>query len=96
LRTTKSARSIRLDPSHYERLELMATERGTHVAALIRLAVSQFLNGANTLSQSELRDLRVAEYSQIALDIIIRENHPDRRDAMVEETDRRMARYHGA
>jgi hypothetical protein len=38
----------------------------------------------------------VTEYVQVALDAIIRENHPELRDQLIVETDQRVRRYHGA
>jgi hypothetical protein len=63
---------------------------------MLRLAIAQYISGQQLLSASDLRHLRVAEYTQVALDAIIREDHPELRDTLVLETDRRMERYHGA
>ena len=40
--------------------------------------------------------MRVTEYTQIALDAIIRENHPKLHDHLIAQTDLRMEQYHGA
>jgi predicted transcriptional regulator len=96
LRQSKYARTVRFDPESLARLERVAVEQERSVADLIRLAIDRFLAGETRLSASELRHLRVAEYTQVALDAIIREEHPELRDTLVLETDRRMERYHGA
>jgi hypothetical protein len=48
------------------------------------------------LTSSQRRQARVVEYAQIALDAIIQEQHPEYRERILAETDRRMERYHGA
>jgi hypothetical protein len=39
---------------------------------------------------------RIMEFTHIAVDAIIRQNHPEMRDTVVRETDRRMALHHDA
>ncbi|RYF09155.1 MAG: ribbon-helix-helix protein, CopG family [Oxalobacteraceae bacterium] len=93
---SKYARTVRFDPEHLTLLEKLAHEQDRSVADLIRAALARFLASETGLSASALRHLRVTEYMQVALDAIIRENHPELRETLVLETDRRMERYHGA
>lgn len=48
------------------------------------------------MTDSKRRHLRVTEYMQVALDAIIRADHPEMRETLVLETDRRMKIHHGA
>ena len=88
--------TIRLAPDVCDRLDAEATLKGCTRAEIIRLAIDRYLDGVKLLSDSAIRHHRVTEFMQIALDAIIRENHPELRETLVLETDRRMERYHGS
>lgn len=77
-------------------LEAQAAEQGRSVADLLRAAIDQYLVGQKLIRDSQMRHHRISEYAQAALDTIILEQHPEFRDRIVAETDRRMERYHGA
>jgi lysozyme family protein len=47
------------------------------------------------IDDSQLRHMRVTEYTQIALDAIIREKHSELLDHLIAQTDLRMEQYHG-
>ncbi|WP_183925344.1 ribbon-helix-helix protein, CopG family [Sphingomonas sp. BK069] len=96
MKRSKFARTVRFEPEHLQRLEQLAVDQNRSMAEILRSAIIQYLEGHQRFSASELRHLRVAEYTQVALDAIIREEHPELRDTLVLETDRRMERYHGA
>lgn len=87
--------SVRLDCTQYERLVVIAAERGCTPSDLIRAAVQVFLASANLSTVSQLRMARIGEFQQLALDVIIREQFPEYRDRIIAETDRRLAQYHG-
>lgn len=89
-------RTVRFDPQHYARLEELASEHSRSMADVLRLAIAHYIVGEQKRTESQLRHLRVTEYVQVALDAIIRENHPELRDQLIVETDHRVRRYHGA
>lgn len=89
-------RTVRFDPHQFAQLEELAEQQGRSIADALRLAIAQYISGHQLLSDSQLRHLRVTEFTQIALDAIIRENHPDLRDHLIAQTDLRMEQYHGA
>ena len=89
-------RSIRLDPQQFELLVQTAGRQRRSLADVLRTAVEQYLSGTNRAADSDLRHHRISEFSQVALDTIIREQHPEMIEAIVSETNRRMERYHGA
>jgi len=68
----------------------------TTFADLVRFIVKRHLDGGVLDNASHLRLARVCEYTQAAVDTILREEHPDHRKLVLEETTRRMERYHGA
>lgn len=88
--------TLRLSPGMYARVEGEASTRGCSPSELVRRALEQYFIGQKLLAASETRHHRISEYSQVALDAIILQNHPELREAIVVETDRRMERYHGA
>jgi hypothetical protein len=88
--------TMRFDPVQYEQIEEIAAKLSIAPVDVVRRAIGNYLAGQKLLTDSELRHLRVAEYTQVALDAIIREEHPELRDTLVLETNRRMEKYHGA
>jgi len=88
--------TVRLPRDLHRRIEAEGSKHGHSPSEVIRRAIEQYLLGQKSLNQSDIRHHRISEYSQVALDAIILENHPELRDSIVAETDRRMERYHGA
>ncbi|MDR6789131.1 putative DNA-binding protein [Sphingomonas sp. BE138] len=89
-------RTVRFDPHQFAQLEELAEQQGRSIADALRLAIAHYISGQQILSESQLRHLRVTEFIQIAMDAIIREDHPDLRDHLIAQTDLRMEQYHGA
>jgi predicted DNA-binding protein len=87
--------TMRLSTTLFERIESEAMIVGTTPADFIRQAVEHYISGKTALSASQIRQLRINEYSQVALDTIISEQFPDFRDRIIATTDRRMKQYHG-
>jgi len=96
LTRSKYARTVRFEPEHLARLEKLAAEQGKSMAEIVRVAIVRFLDGEPKLSVSQFRHLRVTEYMQVAIDAIIRKDHPEMRETLVLETDRRMKLHHGS
>ena len=88
--------TVRLDRSKYDRLVEIAAERGCTPSDLLRAAVDNFLASGQLLTSSQRRLVRIGEFQQLALDIIIREQFPEYRDRIIAETDKRVELYHGA
>ena len=86
--------TIRLDGTAFEQVEAIASHRGVSPADVIRTAIDAWLGTGKRLSASDRRMRRIMEFTQIAVDAIIRQNHPEMRDTLVRETDRRMALHH--
>lgn len=96
MKHSKYARTVRFEPEHLARLEKIAADQGKSMAEIVRTAIVHFLDGEPKMSVSQFRHLRVTEYMQVALDAIIRADHPEMRETLVLETDRRMKLHHGA
>lgn len=88
--------TVRLAPDQHARVEAIAKREGRTSAEIIRRAVEDYLGSLSRGAEQDLRHHRISEFSQIALDQIIRREHPDLVDAIVSETNRRMERHHGA
>jgi len=73
----------------------IANEKSCSPSEIIRRAIEQYFIGQKLLAMSEKRHHRISEYTQVAIDTIILEQHPEFRDRIVAETDRRMEKYHG-
>jgi len=89
-------RSIRFDVELYARLEKAAAAEGCSIADLVRAALERHFATEQLLRSSDARLRRVCEYAQVALDTIIREDHPHLREPILLEVDKRMERFHGA
>lgn len=88
-------RSVRFDQELVSRLENIASVQNRSVADVLRSAIEAYVLNQNALTESQQRQLRVMEFLQLALDVIIREQFPDFRDQIVANTDKRMSQYHG-
>lgn len=89
-------RSVRFEADQIARLDAIAADQKRSFADLLRLVITDYLDGHRAQSDSQLRLARVTEYAQAALDTIILEQHPEHREKIVAETARRMERYHAA
>ncbi len=87
--------TVRFEPALYQQIEAAAARLKTSPSEVIRRAVAMLMRGEKSLSESDLRHHRISEFSQIALDQIIRRDHPDLVDVIVTETNKRMERHHG-
>lgn len=88
--------SVRIPHDLCDRVDAEAASLGCTPSDVIRQAIERHLDGVKLLHGSKRRHLRVTEYMQVALDAIIRKDHPEMRDTLVLETDRRMKLHHGA
>jgi predicted DNA-binding ribbon-helix-helix protein len=95
LRKVSIQRSVRFDPDQYAHLSKMATARQCAISDVLREIIKQHLDGITAISQSHLRMTRLAEYTQVAVDTLLREEHPEHRKLVMDEVNRRMERYHG-
>lgn len=94
--STAQPYTIRVAGDLRARIEAEALKLNCTPSELVRRAIEHHLDGLKLLQESRRRHLRVTEYMQVALDAIIRENHPQLRETLVLETDRRMKLHHGA
>lgn len=96
MKKTIIQRTIRFDKEIMDQLDKIAAGQGRSFADLLRAITRQFLDGNTIQTASQMRQARVVEYAQAALDTIILQDHPEHRDNIIAETARRMECYHGA
>ena len=89
-------RSVRFDADQYDHLKRLAADQHCSISDVLRVLIEQHRNGIRCVSDSHLRLARLAEYTQAAVDTLLREEHNDHRSLVIEEVNRRMERYHGA
>jgi len=77
-------------------VEAAARRQGCSTGEVIRRAVDHYLLGQKLITDSDARLRRVCEYGQLALDAILQENHPEFRDPILLEVDKRMERFHAS
>jgi hypothetical protein len=88
--------TIRISPRQLARVEELASLENRKAADIIRMALDAYLGGNTQVTASKMRHLRISEYTQIALDHIIRQDYPEDRDRLIAQTDLRMEQHHGA
>ena len=88
--------TVRLDREQHERITALAAEQDCSPSGVIRTAVATYFGAASLMTVSHRRLARIAEFMQLALDVIISEQHPEFRERIVAHTDKRLEQYHGA
>lgn len=68
--------------------------RGINRTALIRTAVSEYLDRHESVAANFKRIAMMTEFTQLAVDILVREQAPNRREDIVAAVQERMERYH--
>lgn len=89
-------RSVRFDSDQYNHLKRLAADQHCSISDVLRDLIERHRLGVASITDSHLRLARLAEYTQAAVDTLIREDHPDHRQIVMDEVNRRMERYHGA
>ena len=79
----------------YERIDAIARDRGITRTAVIRDAMTQYLLRSVGPSADQRRMATLAEFTQAAVDILIRQQAPDKREEIILTVDQRMERFHG-
>lgn len=88
-------RNFRMSNDIWDRVDARAASAGCTPTDIVREALERHLRDAHILDESRRRHLRITEYMQLALDVIVRKEHPEMRDRLIEEADRRMKMHHG-
>ena len=96
MKTTLRHYNLRVERRQWDRLAELARARGVAPAEIIRAAIDAYFATGDLLSASQRRLVRIGEFQQLALDVIIREQFPEFRERILAEVDKRMELHHGA
>ena len=88
-------RSLSLPSAVYGEIVALSRERGITPNAVIRDAVAQYLTRSVSPSADPGRMATLAEFTQAAVDILIRQQAPDKREEIILTVEQRMERFHG-
>lgn len=86
--------SVSLSEDRVRQLDAACTEQGTTRASLIRTAVHEFLDRETGKRTNFGRLAMTSEFTQVAVDILIREQMPERREDILATVQDRMEKYH--
>jgi metal-responsive CopG/Arc/MetJ family transcriptional regulator len=89
LRTT-----VLLSEARMRQLDEHCAGQGTTRSGIIRDAISSYLDRPSGSDTNFTRIASLSEFTQAAVDILIREQAPDRRDEILATVEERMERYH--
>ena len=97
--------TVRLPSIIQHRIDSLALASGLTVAAVIRRAVEDFLvrvepvgpghNGLPAATPCLTRIALTTEFTQAAVDVLLRESMPEKRDEILLSVDQRMEQFHG-
>jgi metal-responsive CopG/Arc/MetJ family transcriptional regulator len=86
--------TVNLTDDRIQQLDARCAENGTIRSAVIREAVNAYLDGREGGITNFGRIAMTSEFTQVAVDILIREQAPDRRDEILATVEERMEQYH--
>ena len=79
----------------YDQIDAISRDRGITRTRLIRDAVDAYLLRSASPSADPGRMATLAEFTQAAVDILIRQQAPDKREEIILTVEQRMERFHG-
>jgi metal-responsive CopG/Arc/MetJ family transcriptional regulator len=87
--------SFRVDGRHLDRLDAICKIRGHSRAQAVRSAVEMFVRSPEWAPANFNRIAQTTEFMQIALDLLVSRDMPDKRDAIITTVAQRMEELHG-
>ena len=87
-------RSVAIGEAQARALDAACIARGTTRAALIRDAIHEFLERPSGSPDNDKRTAMLVEFTQYAVDVLIRTQAPERREEILTTVQDRMERYH--
>lgn len=86
--------SVLFNADRVAQIDKFCLDSGTTRSALIREAVDAYLDRRSSLPENPKRVAMLREFNQVALDVLIREQAPERREEILATVQDRMERYH--
>ncbi len=87
--------TLAMPASVYDQVDAISRDRGVTRNAVIRDAVAQYLTRPAGVSLDLGRIAMLNEFIQAAVDILIRQQAPDKREEIILTVEQRMERFHG-
>ena len=87
--------SVRLPGSVAEAANAAAASRNISRSKLLRIAIERFLDDLSGSSEQDRRRQFSAEYTFLALDLMVQREYPEVHDELLTEAERRMEVFHG-
>ena len=88
--------TCRIEGNQLSRLDELSRSRGQTRAEVLRLALDTFLHSPDAPKANLNRIAQTTEFMQIALDLLVSRDMPERRDAILTTVAQRMEQLHGA
>ena len=87
--------SVRLPGSVAEAANAAAASRNISRSKLLRIAIERFVDDISGASEQDRRRQFAAEYTFLALDLMVQRDYPDVHTELLTEAERRMEAFHG-
>lgn len=81
--------------SAHAKIDELSRSRGVPRATVIRDAIADYLSRPNEVTANLARIAMTSEFTQAAVDILIRQQAPEKRDEILLTVEQRMERFHG-
>ena len=85
---------VRFDDASIAKIDALCAIRQTTRSSIIREAVTAYLDRHASIPENPKRIAMLREFTQVALDVLIREQAPERREEILATVQDRMERYH--
>jgi metal-responsive CopG/Arc/MetJ family transcriptional regulator len=86
--------TVNLADDRIKQLDALCAVNGSIRSAVIRKAIDAFLDRPDGVITNFGRIAKISEFTQVAVDILINEQAPDRRDDIIATVEERMKQYH--
>lgn len=90
----RSQLCVWLDRRDFLAVDELAAQRGQSRSEFARAAILNALTAAQT-DPIQKRLITLAEFTQAALNLVVQENYPSRREGLVADVAARLEKYHG-
>lgn len=87
--------TTRIESDQIRRLDALSRSRGQTRAEVLRIALDTYLHASNAAPANLNRIAQTTEYLQVAVDLIVSRDMPEKRDLIISTVATRMDQIHG-
>jgi metal-responsive CopG/Arc/MetJ family transcriptional regulator len=87
--------TTRVESDQLRRFDALSRARGQTRAEVVRIALDSYLHMSTAAPANLNRIAQTTEFMQIALDLLVSRDMPDKRDAIITTVAQRMEELHG-